>query len=122
MLDSVANKNVYANIKKRRNEIGMSQSELAKIVGYSDKTMISKIERGIIDLPLPKLNAIAKALGISASVLLGWDDVEDIKENREFVSGDANVDFAILTKFNKLNQNDQMLVMNMIDSLLEKYK
>ena len=38
--------NLYENIRKRREALGMSQNELATKTGYSDRTSISKIESG----------------------------------------------------------------------------
>lgn len=40
---------LYENIKKRRMELGMTQTELANKVGYSDKGMISKVENGKVE-------------------------------------------------------------------------
>lgn len=65
---------LYKNIKSRRKELGMTQSELAKKLGYTDKSMISKIENGAIDLPQSKIIAFANALDISPSDLMGWED------------------------------------------------
>lgn len=63
---------LYANIKKLRNELGMSQTQLAEAAGYADKTMISKIESGVVDLTQSKIQAIADALRTSPGVLMGW--------------------------------------------------
>lgn len=64
---------LYENIKKRRMELHMTQTELASKLGYADKSMIAKIERGKVDLPQSKIKAFADALRISASDLMGWD-------------------------------------------------
>jgi transcriptional regulator with XRE-family HTH domain len=63
---------VYKNIKNRRKELGMTQQELANKSGYSDRSMIARIERGDVDLTITKLVDIADALKISPSALLGW--------------------------------------------------
>lgn len=65
---------LYLNIKKRREELGLTQSQLAERIGYADKTMISKIEKGLIDLPQSKILLIAEALRTSASALMGWSE------------------------------------------------
>ncbi len=65
---------LYKNIKEYRKEAKMSQEELAKKVGYTDRSSIAKIENGDVDLPQSKIIAIAKALGVSASTLMGWED------------------------------------------------
>ncbi len=62
----------YANIKARRLELGMTQSELAKAVGYNDRSTIAKIEAGRIDIPISKIYAIANALKLTPQELTGW--------------------------------------------------
>lgn len=57
-------------IKKLRKLRGLTQEEFSKILGYSDRSTISKIEKDINDVPTEKLEKIAKALGVSVSELL----------------------------------------------------
>lgn len=64
---------LYKNIKNRRLELGLTQTDLAKALGYSDKSMIAKIEKGIIDLPQTKIMSFAKALRIPPGDLMGFD-------------------------------------------------
>ena len=64
---------LYRNIKIRRNELKLTQSELAKKLGYADKSMIAKIEKGKVDLQQSKIVAIAKALETTPAKLMGWD-------------------------------------------------
>ena len=68
---------LYKNIKKRRLELELTQSDLAQRLGYSDKSMIAKIEKGAIDLPQSKITAFAKALNTSEIELMGWDSEEN---------------------------------------------
>lgn len=65
---------LYKNIRSRRQELGLTQTELAHKLGYSDKSMIAKIEAGKVDLPQSKIMAFADALHTSASSLMGWED------------------------------------------------
>ena len=65
---------LYKNIKRRREELGMTQTKLAELTGYADKTAISKIESGHIDLSQSKIITFAKALKTTPSDLMGWDD------------------------------------------------
>lgn len=62
---------LYDNIKKRRKELGLTQTELAERVGYADKSAIGHIEKGKIDLPQSKIVAIAKALQTTPGDLMG---------------------------------------------------
>lgn len=65
---------LYRNIRARRNELGLTQSELAEKLGYADKSMIAKIEAGNIDLSQSKILAFASALHCTPSALMGWED------------------------------------------------
>lgn len=56
-------------IAKRRIELGWTQEELAKKMGYTSKTSITKIESDKIDLPRRKVKMIADVLGISVNDL-----------------------------------------------------
>lgn len=58
-------------IKQKRLELGMTQEELARLVGYKDKSAITKIEKSTRDFPQIKLESFAKALGVSTAELLG---------------------------------------------------
>lgn len=53
---------VYTNIRKRREELHMSQRELASKVGYKDNSTIAKMEKGLVDITLGRLKQIAAAL------------------------------------------------------------
>lgn len=61
-------------IKQRRNELGMTQEELARKMGFKTKASISRIESNDRKLPLSKLEKIAMILNIPPSRLMGWDD------------------------------------------------
>ncbi len=73
---------LYANIKERRRELGMSQDELASKTGYKDRSSIAKIEKGLVDLSRTKIDLFAAALKTTQSELMGWDDAP-YKENED---------------------------------------
>lgn len=65
---------IGGNIKRRRNERGMTLEELSKRVGVSRQTL-SRYETGIIgNIPSDKIEAIAAALCTSPAALMGWND------------------------------------------------
>lgn len=68
---------LYDNIRRRRKELGMTQSELARRMNYADKSMIAKIEKGLVDLPQSKIKAFAGALQTTAADLMGWSVSEE---------------------------------------------
>ena len=65
---------MYERIKRLRKAIDMTQTELASLMGYSDKSMIAKIEAGKVDLTQSKIVAAAKALRPTPSYLLDGDE------------------------------------------------
>lgn len=83
-------------IKAKREELGMSQDELAKRMGYSSRSAIAKIERGASDIPYTKIREFANVLNTNVIFLIDGDkyylnketekiaqeayDNEDIKE------------------------------------------
>lgn len=73
--------NLYENIRKRREALGMSQNELATKTGYSDRTSISKVESGNVDLTQSRIMAFAKALNTTVSELMGWGEEESRSDN-----------------------------------------
>lgn len=58
----------------------MTQSELAEIMGYADKSMIAKIEKGLVDLPQSKIIAFANALNTKPGDLMGLDGIGNTKK------------------------------------------
>lgn len=68
--------NIGERIRSARERKGLSQEELAEIVGYSDKTAICKIEKGVRDIPRKKVDVFAAALGVSPAFLEGYENSE----------------------------------------------
>lgn len=68
-------------IRTKRERMNMTQSELAETLGYKTRDMISRIESGAINLPMDKVVAIADALHMTVSDLLGLDEYghDDVK-------------------------------------------
>lgn len=99
---------LYKNIKRLREQLGMSQDELAEKTGYTSRSSIAKIEKGLVDLQQSKIISFANALGVTPSQLMGWDDqpttmaahfdgdeyteaeLEDIRAYAEFVKNRRN--------------------------------
>lgn len=63
-------------IRRLRLSKSMTQEELAKKVGYTSRSSINKIEKGMVDLPRSKIVELADALDTTASYLMGWDEEE----------------------------------------------
>lgn len=74
---------LYQNIKRLREERGLSQDTLAKLTGYTDRSSIAKIEKGQVDLQQSKIELFAKALGTTSRELMGWDEEDPTIKNRD---------------------------------------
>ena len=61
-------------IKQRREQLGMTQIELAEKAGFKSKSSINKIELGVQGLKQSKIKAVAEALNLRPSDLMGWHD------------------------------------------------
>ncbi len=60
-------------IKARREQLNMSQDELAQKMGYKSRSTIAKIESEINEVTQSKIVAFAKALNTSTGYLMGDD-------------------------------------------------
>jgi transcriptional regulator with XRE-family HTH domain len=65
---------LYENIKILRKENEWSQDELAKKMGYTDRSSIAKIEAGKVDLSQSKIMEFARVFGVEPGDLMGWED------------------------------------------------
>lgn len=71
-------------IKALRKAQKMSQLELAKRTGYTDRSSISKIENGTIELNESGVLDFSRALGITPAELLGLSEVKAVSETLSF--------------------------------------
>ena len=101
-------------IKRRREELDMSQAELARKVGYSTRSTITRIERDGNGISQDKIVAIAKALKVTPSYLMGWED-EEVATLTAFQE-------EAMAKFLLLSYEHQIVVSNIIDTLTEQEK
>lgn len=72
ILGGVQMAHIGKKIKQRREELGLTQEELAHKLGYKSKSTVNKIEMGINDITQTKVVAFAKALSTTPSYLMGW--------------------------------------------------
>ncbi len=103
---------LYENIKLLRISHGWNQSELAEKVGYSDKSMISKIEKGAVDLSRSQIVKFATVFGVTASVLMG--DTLSPAAGPDLDPDDQ----ALLNKYHMLSDEGKGMLQNRVDELI----
>ncbi len=112
-------------IRLRREELNMSQDELAKKCGYASRVSISKIESGQRDVPRDKIEMFANALRVLPEYLMGWTDEDgiDISE-ADIAAADARQKLAdrpslkaLLDAGSKLPDEDVANVIRIMESM-----
>ncbi|WP_303900618.1 LexA family transcriptional regulator [Anaerotruncus colihominis] len=87
---------IGSRIRNRREELGLSQDELGKRLGYKSRSSINKIELNQRSLTQSKIKAIADALETTPSYIMGWNE-PDVKLDEEDLKFFDNL-FPIETK------------------------
>ena len=85
----MANNDMGKRIADRRKELHLSQTQLAEMTGYSDKTAISKIENGQSNLTQTKIVIFADALQTTTMYLMGWVDDPSLTKDQVFAKQQA---------------------------------
>ena len=89
-------------IRKKRKDKNLTQKELAKELGVSDKA-ISKWERGICCPDISLLKELSSILGVSVNELLSGEDIEKLeKEKTDDVLVDSVNKYASIEKIKRL--------------------
>ena len=99
-------------IKKRREELNISQQELAIKAGYKSRSSINKIEKDGRGLKSKKLQEIANILHTTPAYLMGWEE-----EKKELSSKEKH----LLQIYNQLNNQDKQEVINYATYKLSRY-
>ena len=103
-------------IKQRRLELGYSQDELAKKVGYKSRSSINKLELSR-ELPARKISLMARALETTEGYLMGWTEDRDIPDIDIISDNETNL---IIERFNRLPEDLQKELLMYAEFLLEK--
>ena len=97
-------------IRSRREQLGMTQEELASRLGYKSKTTIAKIENGTNDIVQSKVTEFAKVLDTTPAYLMGWTQLDGNEKEPELTARDEKDIAKILeqTKEQLLSQEGLM--------------
>ena len=125
-------------IKSRREELGLTQDDLALKLGYKSRSSINKIEKDGRNLPQKKILDIALALDTTVAYIMGWHEpkilysikdfpcpVSELKEREEFLK-DSIEEFnnspsgRLLSLFSQLTPENKEDVMDYIEMKLAK--
>lgn len=124
----IADMKIGDRIRNSRLELGITQEQLAKKLGYKTKGSVTKIESGYQNLTQPKIVAMAKALETTPAYLMGWEDMTqttntgnhntttnitnnyDACSDCSIMNGKSNYEYAINAMMRLDNEEVQSLI------------
>lgn len=108
-------------IKESRLLKGMTQEELGAYLGVG-KSTINKYEMGKIKVPSDNIEIIAKALSVSPSYLMGWEEKEESATDEELAALIESFDEEtkqFIVSFAKLSPDARNRILGLLD-LIQK--
>lgn len=108
-------------IKFRREQLEMSQDELARRLGYKSRSSINKIENDASGLPQTKIVAIANALQTTPAYIMGWEEMHQKNSTLADITVRMRSDEKFSLAVEKLSQLDEVQlasVMQVVDAFL----
>ena len=106
-------------IRRKREELGITQIDLAKSFNASKQTLYKYENNIVTNIPLNNIEMIAKKLRVSPGYLMGWEDdfsIETAKTDVALSNMEKRVK-AYALKLAALPKEKQEQIMNLIDML-----
>lgn len=108
---------VADRIKQRREELQLSQNDLAKRMGYTGKSSVSKIEHAGNEISLKTITKCAEALHTTTSYLMGWDENPVPVQVDFMIPGITEEEHALIEMYRSLDKDSRQNVSDMINRL-----
>ncbi len=110
-------------IKEKREELGLTQLQLAERMGYTSKSAVCKVERGDDNITTDRVRKFAKALNCSESFLMGWSETSakeklieamiESQETKELLPNN-NEEKELMRAFRELNEEQKRQIVMML--------
>lgn len=97
---------VADKVKQLREQLKMSQAELAHKMGLKSRSSITRIEKSGDNITLKDVERLSKALGCSPLYLMGWDNHSEKPLSKE--------DAQFILLYRQLSDEQKKLVDNML--------
>lgn len=125
---------IYERIKYLRENLNMSQQELAAKVGYKDKSAISKVERGDRDINQTMIKKYANALGVTPTyILFGDEEINEETPTPELTEGERawlelyrktspdlkDMFIALIERFDSLPTGERQMLLSWIRAAID---
>lgn len=122
---------LYKRIRQRREELGMTQDELADLMKYKSRSSINKIELGKSDIPQSKIKAFATALKTTPEFLMGLNTEETLQLNNYASMRDSVIwevysslgynSYKLLSIYEQLPKAQQFSLIDNAEFLAKRY-
>lgn len=115
-------------IKSRREQLHMSQEELAVKIGYKSRSSVNKIELNQYNLKQSKIKLIADALETTPAYIMGWEESNSVSSPKAQSAKDiiiaeyGPVVFDSVKLFIQLDSIDQGSILERMRMFLEQDK
>ena len=110
-------------VKLKKKKKGMTQEELASLLGYKSKSSVTHIENGR-DIPRAMVSQLAKILDVSPSYLMGWEDNNNADDSSEIFDKErpamTSRQTRIVKLFDKLTTEQQDNIIGRAELLVEQ--
>lgn len=100
---------VADKVKARREELGLSQAQLAEKLGLKSRSSVTRIEKSGDDISLKDVGRLSVALNCTPLYLMGWDKAE---VNEQRVKEKHFIDL-----YSQLNDSEKVVVDKLLESL-----
>ena len=106
-------------VRIKREELGWTQDELARRMGYKSRVSINKIENGRA-VSQKIIVRLAEALDTTPAYLMGWDEEQKEKPTAAVSDGLSDIDIEISKMLELLSPEQKKMFLDFLTSLLNK--
>lgn len=114
-------------IRLKRQELNMTQLDLAKKMGYTSKTAISRVETNKEDITTVRVRKFADALNVTPSYLMGWEEeeqkalaVSEMLENED--NGFYALVINIIKQYKTSSNENKQKMCNLLSAYYDLFK
>lgn len=107
---------IGTRIMERRQQLGLTQEDLAFRMGYKTKSAINKIELGINDVSQTKVVKFAEALHTSVAYLMGWEEKTEKPTAQD--DGLSEAKRKLIEKIKKLPEDQILLLLQVAERIV----
>ena len=109
---------VGLRIKTAREQKNLTHEDVAKRCNTTKQTIFKYENEIVTNIPYDKIVLLSKALDVSPSYLFGWEEKKNSPNELQLTEGEK----VLLDLFNKVPEDQQQLVLQMIRAALSTPK